>query len=122
MSDPPTTALLPSSTPHSPSSSPPPPSFAVSCVDAASTSGRVFDVATSVICALYLTLGLVFILFGYRLFKMTLFCFGFLLGAVSLFAICQTKVDFLGRVVKRHAHDKNYEMINTMEKSHDSMV
>ena len=71
MSDSPTSDSITANPTVTPTATPNP-NFAVSCLESASPD-REFDIATSVICGLYLALGLLLILFGYRLFKLTLF-------------------------------------------------
>lgn len=76
--------------PSHPRPSPPPPTTYIptafgglcSYVDAD------FDVTLSVVCAMLLTFGVVYSVFGYRCFKAVMFLTGFIFGSVIVYLIC----------------------------------
>ncbi|XP_063224018.1 transmembrane protein 198 [Bacillus rossius redtenbacheri] len=47
-----------------------------------------YDVATAVICGMYLVFGVVYSLFGYRCFKAVMFLTGFIFGSIIVYLIC----------------------------------
>ncbi|XP_068084166.1 transmembrane protein 198 [Anabrus simplex] len=47
-----------------------------------------YDIATAVICGMYLVFGVVYSLFGYRCFKAVMFLTGFIFGSIIVYLIC----------------------------------
>ncbi|XP_065349863.1 transmembrane protein 198 isoform X2 [Cloeon dipterum] len=47
-----------------------------------------YDLATAVICGMYLIFGVVYSIFGYRCFKAVMFLTGFIFGSIVVYLIC----------------------------------
>lgn len=48
-----------------------------------------YDIATSVVCTICLVFGIVYVFFGYRCFKVTMFLTGFMFASVIIYVACQ---------------------------------